>query len=101
MATYLELRSLFNDSDLFNRIQVASLVAAEAIRTEDVGTVNHANRLIWAKSAFKSPVGTAKEMIMAVLAGNSSLTVEQITGATDAAIQTKVNAAVDIFADGN
>ena len=99
MATYLELRALFNDSDLFNKIQVACLVAAEAIRVEDAGVTNHTNRLIWAQAAFKSPVGTAKEMIMAVLAGNADLTVVQITGATDAAIQTKVDAAIDIFAD--
>ena len=101
MATYLEIRQLFNDSDLYNKIQVASTIAAEAIRVEDAATDNHANRLLWAKSAFESPNAVAKKMIMAVLAGNADLTVAQIQGATDAAIQTKVDAAVDIFAVGN
>ena len=102
MATYLELRSFFGEgSELLGRIEVGCIVAAEAIRTEDGGTANHANRVLWAQKAFNSPKTVAKQMLMAVLAANKALTVAQISDATDAAIQSNVGAAVDVFADGS
>ena len=100
MATYMEIRALFNNSELINKTQVACVIAAETIRTEDVGTANHANRLLWAKAAFASPASIASQVLMAILAANSDLTVAQITGATDAVLQGKVDAAVDLFATG-
>ena len=36
MATYMELRALFGNSDLSNRIEVACIIAAEAIRSASV-----------------------------------------------------------------
>ena len=101
MATYTELRDLFSNSVLLNRIQVGCLIAAEAIRTEDGATENHANRLVWAKEVFTSPKVASEQMLMAVLAANSAATVEQITGSTDETLQTKINAAVNMFADGS
>ena len=101
MATYDELRSLFSYDDLRNLIEVAVIIAAESIRNEDAGTANHANRLLWAKLAFNDPLGVSKKMMMAVLAANKDATVAQITGASDAVIQAKVDAAVDVFADGS
>ncbi|HUW81178.1 MAG TPA: hypothetical protein VMZ31_00105 [Phycisphaerae bacterium] len=101
MASYVELRQLFGNGDLRNKIEVACIVAAEAIRTEDAGTANHANRLIWAKKAFSSPNGIRDEMLMALLAANKDSTVQDITGVTDEPLQTLVNAAVDVFADGS
>jgi len=101
MATYDEIRFLFANDSIRNKIEVAVIVAAESIRNEDAGTPNHANRLIWAKEAFTNPLGTATKMFMALLAANKDLTVEQIAGASDVAIQTKVDAAVDVFADGS
>ena len=101
MAAYTELYDLFNDSALRNKVTVACLVAAETIRNEDGATENHANRLLWAKQAWQSPKSVGEQMLMATLAGNKDLTVQQITGASDAAIQTKVDAAVNVFADGS
>lgn len=100
MATYVELRQLFGNDALRNKIEVAVIIAAEAIRTEDAGTANHANRLIWAKQAFENPTSVAVKMMMALLAANAAATVAAITGATDAVIQGLVNAAVNVFADG-
>ena len=100
MATYTELRGLFGHGDLQNRIEVAIIVAAEAIRNEDAGTANHANRLVWAKAAFSNTLVIRDYMLMALLAANKALTVEQITGVSDAALQTAVNEAIDIFATG-
>ena len=101
MATYMELRQLFTHGELRNKVEVACIIAAETIRTEDGGTVNHANRLIWAKQVFCNPNGVRDQMLMALLAANKAATVAAIEGATDALIQEKVNAAVDVFADGS
>ncbi len=101
MATYTELNGLFNDPTLSEKVGVAIIVAADIIRAENSGTTNHANRLKWAKQVYKDPNGNRDDMLKAVLAANRTLTVAQITGASDADIQTAVNAAVDVFADGN
>ena len=101
MATYTELRGLFNSSDLKNRASVACIVAAETIRGEDGGVTNHANRLLWAKQAFGNPNTAADKMLMALLAANKSAEVAAIEGVSDADLQTKVDAAVDLFADGS
>lgn len=101
MATYTEIRQLYASDSLRNLIEVAVIVAAEAIRTEDAGTANHANRLLWAKQAFDNPLGVAQKMLMALLAANKASTVAQITQASDATIQTAVNNAVNVFADGS
>ena len=101
MATYLELRSLFGNGDLKNRIEVACIIAAEAIRTEAVETDNHANRLIWARQVFVSPRAVSERMLMALLAANEGVAVGSITGASDAVLQARIDATVDMFADGS
>lgn len=100
MATYAELLTASENSTLNQKIRVACIIAAEAIRTENNATANHANRLIWAKAVFANPVAEAQRMLWAVLAQNKDATLAAITGATDAAVQTAVNAAVDVFATG-
>ena len=100
MATYIELRGLYGNGDLINRIEVACIVAAEKIRTEAADTANHANRLVWAKSTFSSTRPVAERMLMALLAANRALTVDQLTGVSDEGLQTAVDNAVNIFADG-
>jgi len=101
MATYSELRQLFGNGDLANKIEVAVIVAAEVIRSEDAGTANHANRLLWAKKAFANTYGIREEILKAVLAANKAATVATITGATDAVLQTAVDSVINLFADGN
>lgn len=101
MATYVELRQLFGNGDLLNRIEVACIVAAEAIRVEDAGVPNHANRLLWAKATFQTPRPVAERMLMSLLAANKALTVQQLAGVTDEALQTAVGSAVNLFADGS
>ena len=101
MATYAELRQLFGHNELKNKVEVACIVAAETIRAEDPGTTNHTNRVIWAKAAFNNPSAVGAQMLMALLAANKDTATVAITGASDSAIQTKVDAAVDVFADGS
>ena len=100
MATYTELFDLMNDSAPRNRVSVACLVAAEAVRVEAVNVPNHANRLLWAKATFADARGTGERMLPAILAQNAALTRTQILAAADSALQTAVNAAVDVFATG-
>lgn len=101
MATYAELYDLAQSSALKNKIAVAIVIAADTIRLEDVGVTNHANRLIWAKDAFLNPVKYVDSMLNAALATNKALTVTAIQNATDAGLQTAIDAVVDIFATGS
>jgi hypothetical protein len=100
MATYAELFDLKSNTAFKNKIAVACIVAAEAIRNELTSVANHANRLVWAASVFKTPEVESERMLWAVLAANKSATTAQITGATDATIQTAVDNAVNVFAVG-
>ena len=100
MASFVDLYNLRNNSDLLNRVTVACVIAAEAVRTESDQTANHANRLLWAARVFENPDFEAKRMLWALLAKHNSLTVGQLTGAPDADILTAVNGAVNLFATG-
>lgn len=105
MATLSELTELYEKgtpgaSPLFDKVISACLVAAETIRNENVATNNHVNRLVWAKQAFQNPKTKAAELFGALLAANAGVTQTQIEQAGDPAIQSAVDAAIDIFADG-
>ena len=100
MATYEELYGLWHESGLKNKVTVAVVVAAETIQGEDVGTPNHANRLIWARQTFESPAIAADAMFRVILAVNKDIAVGTILAASDASIQAAVDAAVDTFATG-
>lgn len=100
MATYDELLTAAENESLTKRIRVACIIAAETVRTELGSVANHTNRMLWAKNVFANPVSEADRMLWVVLAQNKTATLVQITGASDATIQTAVNAAVDVFATG-
>jgi len=98
MATLNELRQLFSNSDLRNRIESACIKAAYEVLTEDATTENHAQRQKWAVQAFSDPRGTAKKMLMVALAANAGADVAGITGASDGEIETAVSNAIELFA---
>jgi len=108
MATYLELRGLFQrGSALAHQVEVAVIVAAELIRNGDDDAANgfeddtgtqHDLRKTWAASAFTNTASLAEQALKAILGQNRALTVSQIEGASDAAVQTAVNKAVDLLA---
>ena len=103
MASYSELLDIATTgvgSALRDKIKVAVLVSCDKIRLENSGTTNHANRLLWAKATVENPGAAADKMLWAVLAQNRSFTSIQITDATDAAVQTAVDNAVDLLAQG-
>lgn len=101
MATYAEILSASENDVLRNKVRVACVIAAEVVRVEATTVANHANRLLWAKSVYVAPDAVARSMLWAVLAQNAAQTLAAIIGATDAAVQTAVNAAVDVFATGS
>lgn len=101
MAIYLELFSAAADSDLQDKLVASVEIAAIEIHDEDDATVNHANRLIWARQVLQDPKSKGQQMLRAVIAINRALTLAQILGASDGAIQTNVNDTVDLFADGS
>ena len=100
MATYIELRELHSDATLLAKVYIAVLKAVELVVTEDVGTANHANRLLWAKETLVNPVRMAKTMYPYILAANSSATVAQIQSASDASVQSNINSIIDVVATG-
>ena len=97
MATYSELHSLHANVNLLNKVMAAVAILAEEIRTEDVATPNHDNRMYWAKAALRNVDGTARQLMWVLIAQNKDFAVAQIEGATDAAIQSAVNDAVTLL----
>lgn len=101
MATYTELAGIAASNALLDKFTAAVAIAAEVVRTEATGTTNHTNRLLWAKSAYSDPHAMAAKMTWAILAQNQAASNAAILAATDATIQTAVNNAVDVFANGS
>lgn len=100
MATYAELLTAFESDSVRNRVRVALIVACEAIRTEPSNTPNKTNRMRWAKATLASPASVVDSMMWAVLAQNRAQPLSTILGASDAAVQAAVDAAIDVLAQG-
>lgn len=102
MATYDELLAIAttSGSQLGARIQVAVVIAAIKISKEAIDVENHANRLRWAKSVFQNSAGAARDVLWYVIGNNATAAATVITGASDALIQTNVDAAVNALAQG-
>ena len=100
MATYDEILLAHANTSLVNKVRVATVVAATDIMLEADTVPNHSSRLIWAKTVFADPAIAGARMMWPVLAQNKAFTLAQITGADDATVQTAVNSAVNVFAQG-
>ena len=98
MATYAELLTAGENDGLRRKVRVGCIIAANVIMTELATVPNHTARLAWAKAVYENPVTAGEKMLWAVIAQNNTFTLAQITGASDAAVQTAVTAAVDLFA---
>ena len=97
MATYPELFELRSNSPLKNRVAVAAVVKAQGLID---GVTPTAAEISWANDTLSNPAAKATELINYVLAANKDATVANITGATDAAIQTNVDSAADALIAG-
>lgn len=90
MASYTELRDLFSNDALKNKLDIATIIAANNLLS---GTPTAAEQK-WAAHVFANPRAESQKALMAVLATNNGLTVAQITGASDAAIQSGVDSVI-------
>jgi hypothetical protein len=95
MASYTELRNLFNDDVLVNKVTVATVIAANNLLS---GTPSAADKA-YAAQVFASPRSEAEKVLMSVLAANAAVTVGNIQSATDSAIQSKVDDVVPHLVD--
>lgn len=95
MASYLEIRGLFNDGDLQNKIETAVVISAYNLTASTPTAAQKA----WIASVFANPGNVGKSALMAVLAANKGLSVSAIQSATDAAIQTNVDNIVQTLID--
>lgn len=97
MATYEELFDIVRQADnntLLNRVAVAVTVKAQAVMSEATPPVE---AVTWAARALADQLKEARLILPYVLAANKDATVSQITSASDATIQTNVDAAADQF----
>lgn len=101
MADLAQIKSLFTDPTLGDRIEAACVIVAEEIRAEPNSTTNHANRLLWAKGVWTNSSGERDRMLKALLGAYHDLEVAEITGALDTAILAAVRNAVNAFATGS
>lgn len=94
MATYDELITVLNDGGLSKRVSIALMISAHTVLQ---GTPT-ANDRAFAKQVFESPERASLPALRYLLAADNALTVAQIQGATDAAIQTRMDEAFPILA---
>ena len=90
MATFLELKGLMTNSDLQDKVQVALIIGVQTILD---GTPT-ASEQAYAAHVFSGNSETTKALA-SILAQNKDATVAQITGATDATIETQVAGVID------
>jgi hypothetical protein len=100
MATFAELVTASANATLVEKIKIATLIAADNIRLESPGVASHLDRVKWAAKVFTDPATEATRMVWPVLIQNRTATLAQITGASDAAVQTAVDAAVAVVIAG-
>ena len=94
MASYAEIRSLFNDSELLNRVTTATIIYAHnAISGSTLAQKK------WIANALSNPIAESKKILMGVLAANNGLAVEAIQSASDSAIQAQVDLIAPVLID--
>jgi hypothetical protein len=100
MATLLETYTFYTGSaNVKNRAFASVLKAADGIMSEDVGTLNHAARLVWAKAALVDP-HTATNQMWAALATTATI-VNNGEACTDIAINNAVATRIAEIAASN
>ena len=97
MATLAELGDITSDAqygDLLKKVRVAAVIKAVAIINS---TTPAQTALDWAKDAVANPTSAGDGLIYYVIGANESAALSAIYGASDTAIQTNVDAAVDVL----
>ena len=95
MASYVDIRSIWNDvsnDGLKAQVEVATVIAAEAKLSSGTATALEQK---WAGAVLANTKGEAQKAMLSVIASNKDVTIAQMQGASDAAVQAKVDAVVD------
>ena len=95
MATYLELATINRTDDwtqLIEKIRVACVIKAAAVIDS---ATPPAAMLTWANNTIKNPNAAGSDIAFYIVAANASATLAQIYAATDEAVQTNVDSAID------
>ena len=95
MATYNELATIQSDpgwQSLQQKIETATAIKAQSVIDAPAPP---AARLDWARESIASVRSAANDLRFYVVAANNTATIAQIIGATDAQVQTNIDAAVD------
>lgn len=90
MATYTELRAKFSDDTFRNKVTFAVVAAAYDMLQVTPTAADRA----YASAVFSNPDAEGRRVTMAILAANKSASLAVIDAATDATIQTQVDAVV-------
>ena len=88
MATYIQARSLFNDSDLQNKCETAVVVAAYALLNKAGATVDEKELAL---KVFNATAKYAQHAKLAYIAANKGKTLTQLKATTDADVQAFVD----------
>lgn len=97
MADYTFLFDKAGEQAFVERCAVAVTVLADAVLNDGAAT---AAEQAWAYKAFANPLAEGKVAARVVLAANDSATEAAINNATDATIQTNVDAAKAVLVAG-
>ena len=107
MATYIQLQRISEGlvPDAYDQVKWAITVAATAVEAEDPGTTNHIARLKWARNWRSGRVRTSFAQYMQLLlqipaaeSGIGGTDNAPTVSWTDGAVQTAINARIDLFA---
>lgn len=92
-ADYASQAQLANDALFQSKVKIAGFVAAIAVSTEAPSTANHAKRV-----AFAQQWALSADLYVAKLAFGVAADPAIVSGSSDSAIQTRVNAIWDTYA---
>ena len=105
MATLTEIKGLYGNGDMINKVQAAVAIVAYTISTDgddgapfDQTAGAHELRVEWANRALQATASEAGNIWKLILGMNNAASLGAITGATDAAIIANVESAVDLRA---
>lgn len=93
MASYLEMKVLFNDSDLKNKCEAAVIKAAHGMLV--AATTDEEKALV--KKVFNTKEHYAKLALYALVISNEGQTVDVIKALPDATIQAVVDASAPLL----
>ena len=91
-------RAFVRESDFWQQVAGACMIAAIEIAEEDPGTSNHANRLLWALAVRENPKSKALEMLTDVV--RDPTIYADTENALDDDVQSVVDGLVNKYATG-